>query len=282
MTTVEFFEALDETKVVERNIRRIVSMELDQVRRFQKIYKAVLNDLNRKIQQYRGSQTFTEAQASVLRVELEQLKKSLERASIPLMGDLLEDNTEQAATDTEKEINAFERKFLGIRQRLPFEAIRISMDRGTYLINNLAASLEKYNDGIRQEMERIISEGILGRKTYQGIRNEMGLALPQFEGWKLARIVRTESHSIYNASKMLALRETKEAYLPDLKKTRITPLDGRTGEDSLHEKNLNLVVEVDEPFVYNWKGERREFYTIDRPNDRGIVVPYREAWLGND
>ena len=44
----------------------------------------------------------------------------------------------------------------------------------------------------------------------------------------------------------------------------------------------HLVAEIDEPFIYTWKGKRREFMSPpDRPNDRSILVPYREAWGKN-
>jgi len=67
--------------------------------------------------------------------------------------------------------------------------------------------------------------------------------------------------------------------MPDLMKTLMHPIDKRTGDDSKLAARLRLVVPIDEPFVYKWNGETREFMAPpDRPNDRAILVPYSTSW----
>ena len=70
-----------------------------------------------------------------------------------------------------------------------------------------------------------------------------------------------------------------EGTIPDLKKTLYHPMDKRTGEDSKWLNKNNLIIPVDEPFKYTWNGQVREYMAPpDRPNDRSILIPYRESW----
>lgn len=102
------------------------------------------------------------------------------------------------------------------------------------------------------------------------------------EEWKLTRIVRTEMHGMYNYSKMNGMSELQEQRLPDLMKTLMHPLDKRTGKDSKALAQENPIIPIDEPFKFKWNGKTRTFMAPpDRPNDRAILVPYRESWGAN-
>jgi hypothetical protein len=99
------------------------------------------------------------------------------------------------------------------------------------------------------------------------------------EEWKLFRIARTELHGVYNLGKMNGMKETRTAYLPDLMKALIHPMDSRTGADSKYLAEIDPIVPIDQPFRYRWQGQVRVFMAPpDRPNDRAILVPYRQAW----
>ena len=87
---------------------------------------------------------------------------------------------------------------------------------------------------------------------------------------------------------MKGMDKIKDDVLPDLKKALMHPIDSRTGQDSKQLAKENPVVDIDEPFVFtfvrrNKDGsvveDRREFmFPPDRPNDRAILVPFREEW----
>ncbi len=86
-------------------------------------------------------------------------------------------------------------------------------------------------------------------------------------------------HNIYNYSKMNAMADVQENTIPDLKKSLMHPMDTRTGEDSKKLAGENPVVDIDEPFRFNYRGKERVFmFPPDRPNDRAILVPFRETW----
>jgi hypothetical protein len=101
----------------------------------------------------------------------------------------------------------------------------------------------------------------------------------QGEEWKLRRIVRTELHNVYNYSKMRSMQDLSTEQIPDLKKSLMHPIDDRTGDDSKILANQNPIVDIDEPFRFNYKGNERVFlFPPDRPNDRAILVPFRDDW----
>ena len=65
------------------------------------------------------------------------------------------------------------------------------------------------------------------------------------------------------------------------------PIDNRTGDDSVQLASQNPVVDNDEPFRFTFRRatkngiveEKRVFmFPPDRPNDRAILVPFRESW----
>ena len=95
-------------------------------------------------------------------------------------------------------------------------------------------------------------------------------------------------HGIYNYAKLEGMQRAKEDFVPDLKKTLMHPIDSRTGEDSKQLARVNPTIAIDKPFVFTFrrklksgeiKTERREFmFPPDRPNDRAILVPFRNEW----
>jgi len=84
------------------------------------------------------------------------------------------------------------------------------------------------------------------------------------------------------------MKEIKKEFIPDLKKTLVHPMDHRTAADSKQAAAKNLIVNVDKEFSYTYvrtlkdgtirREERTFMIPPDRPNDRSIVVPYRDDW----
>ena len=56
-------------------------------------------------------------------------------------------------------------------------------------------------------------------------------------------------------------------------------MDKRTGEDSKILARNNPIVPIDEPFVENSTGKELVYmHPPNRPNDRAIMIPYRDSW----
>jgi len=263
---------------MEDSARRLLGMEVLESERFKKIYASAMKSLNLQISTMSGEGTMDEARLRLLRAQLEAAFKGIEKRNLKEMREAARMMLRQASEDAEVEVNQFEKYFLGVHQRIPWRAIKISLKKNTFLINNFASSLESYDASVRAQMEKSLSESLIKRNSYRQAKLDLQLQLGQIQEWKLGRIVRTELHNLYGMSKTMALGETKDAYLPDLKKALFHPMDSRTGDDSKKADDMNLVAEIDEPFRYTWKGEERVFMTSDRPQDRAIIIPYRARW----
>jgi hypothetical protein len=105
------------------------------------------------------------------------------------------------------------------------------------------------------------------------------------EEWRLQRLVRTEMMGVYSLGKLNGMKRLVDDEIPDLKKTLFHPMDKRTGADSKILNRNNPIVSVDEPFTENESNaglkngrERVYMFPPGRPNDRAILIPYREAW----
>jgi hypothetical protein len=155
-------------------------------------------------------------------------------------------------------------------------------DPNAFLLNKYQASLDAYGADLRSQITSNIVQSMVMRDTQDRTVARLVSDTNRFflgEEWKLNRIVRTEMANVYNFSKMQGMGEVKSNTIPDLKKTLMHPMDKRTGDDSKELARINPVVDIDEPFVFEWRGQKRVFqFPPDRPNDRSILVPYREVW----
>ncbi len=177
------------------------------------------------------------------------------------------------------ELMRFDRHFLGAVVPINLNAVQAANDATNLLINRMEASLESYGQSLRGQISQgLVNAVIQGDVTNAAVKSKIGGFFLQ-EEWKLTRIVRTELHGVYNLGKLTGMENLQEGTLPDLQKTLMHPMDGRTGEDSKHVAKLDLIVDIDEPFSYTWAGKRRTYMVPpDRPNDRSILVPFRASW----
>lgn len=78
---------------------------------------------------------------------------------------------------------------------------------------------------------------------------------------------------------MLDLWDEGDGEIPDLKKTLFHPMDNRTGKDSKRLSQNNPIVPINEPFIEYSTGKKLEYMAPpNRPNDRAILIPYRDEW----
>jgi hypothetical protein len=276
-----FFKDVDSLTIVERHTRRVAGMEEAQARHVLRLYVLARKNLRERLNQVEAG-TFTEAQLKVTLVQIEAAIRELNRQLGTELRMGIQMSKEQSIEDLIKEINVFEKEFNGIKQDIPFDRILFSLDSENLLFNRYEASMEAYNEQLRSEMQRILTQAVIERLDYRQAVNRIHDKM-QADEWKAHRIVRTELHNIYNTSKMSGMREIRDEYLPDMKKTLIHPMDERTGNDSMVLARLNPIVDIDEPFTYTFNtGKQTITRTFqappDRPNDRAILVPYRPSW----
>lgn len=279
-----FFQDSTVTDLVQSEIEKVSSLEDSQAKRLLKALKGVRGELMDRLLTIPEG-TFSEQQLNVTLVQVEAAIAALNRILKDEMVDSSEILARQGISDLVREINRFDRKFLGATQPLNIDAILRATEAQNFLVNKYEASIDAYSADLRSQITTNIMQSMIMRDTTDRTVARMVADIGRFfvgEEWKLTRIVRTELHSVYNLTKMDGMLEVRDETLPDLMKTLIHPMDARTGEDSKALAEENPIIPIDEPFVQKWNGRVRTYQSPpDRPNDRAILVPYRRSWGAN-
>lgn len=276
-----FFEEVDASGVVENHIKTVLKLEDDQAQQILDEYKDVRQELVDRLSSLpRGSFT-----AQHVRGVLAQVQGAIGALNNRLQTGIVSGAYQaafQGISDLTKEINVFDKKFTGAVTPINLHAALLAHDTSQFLVTRYKTNLDAYSSEIYRQVSNGIFSATIGEITTDEI---VGRVSNFFNGeeWKLHRLVRTELHGVYNRGKFAGMEQlANDGVIDDLKKTLIHPMDNRTGEDSKLAARLALVAEMDQPFVYNWKGVERVFMVPpDRPNDRSVMVPYRDAW-GSD
>ena len=276
-----FFQDVDDMTLIERHIRKVAGLENTQSKVLISEYKRAIKEIRPKLTAaIPGS--YTQEQLEFILKQLEAAVSATNRRvkkEVSLGTDMA---TEMGKEDSIKEVNAFEKRFNNIQRMIPIDLILASADRDNFLFNQFQSSMQTYSETFRNKMQQRLTQGLIQKKPLGSVIGEISA---DFDGdqWRIARIVRSELHNIYNVAKMRTLGDIRKKLIPDLKKTLFHPMDNRTGKDSIEAARKNLIVDVDQPFKYSFKqGGKvivREFMAPpDRPNDRSIMVPYRESY----
>lgn len=274
---MSFFLEIDTLSIFEKNASRIEALEMRQARRLMREYRLAAESLKTKLLAAPDN-SFTEARLQATLAEVEATLSILKRRVKGELDSSFKITREQGIEDSVREVSKLEKHFTGVSANLPIDDIIDAINPENYLFNQFESSIDTYSAGVRNRLQSILTQGLIQKKPWTMMVYEASNSFPG-EEWQLARIVRTELHNIYGVSKMNGFLQVRQDHLPDLKKTLYHPLDARTGEDSQFLIRNPLIVDIDEPFRYKWKGKMREFMNPpDRPNDRSILIPYREAW----
>lgn len=273
-----FYDEVDSTGIVEDHIRSVLSLEDEQAKTIMRSYQEVRRELRDRLDRVRGN-SFT---AQHLRGVLAQVQGAIEAMNERLAGatkDGALESARQGIDDLVDEIKTFNDKFSGAVTPINLNAAVLAKDTANFLVTKYQTNLDAYGNDLMTQISNGLFSASLGEASYSEVVGRIGNFFMD-EEWKLHRIVRTELHNIYNIGKINGMTSLiDDDVIPDLMKTLMHPMDARTGDDSLYAARLHLVANVNEPFAYVWKGKRREFMAPpDRPNDRAILVPYREEW----
>lgn len=274
-----FFEEVDGTGVVESHIKKVLKLEDAEAQQIMEHYQEIRQELVERLSRT-NSQSFT---AQHLRGVLAQVNGAIAAANRKLAGDMFESSfraAKEGLHDLFKEINVFDEKFTGAVTPINLNAALVAQDTANHLVTKYKTNLDAYGTNLSAGIANGLFSATIGETSYAEVVGRIGQFFSA-EQWKLHRIVRTELHNIYNVGKINGMNELagEDGDIPDLMKTLMHPMDARTGDDSKYAATLGLVANINEPFVYIWKGQQRTFMAPpDRPNDRAILVPYRTEW----
>lgn len=274
----DFFDEVDDMGIVERHIQGVLRLEEDEATKLMRSYSQIRRDLRDRLDRTRAD-TFTAQQLRGLLAQIEGAIAAMNESLAGNMGASAERAALRGVDDLMREMRTFGKRFPGAVPAIDLNTALIAQDTANFLVNRYEASLNAYGaDLLGQISAGITNAAIQGDLDFSEVSDRVAKFFIG-EEWKLARIARTELHNVYNLGKQNGMIETRDGFVPDLKKALIHPMDSRTGDDSKFAADLRLVVDIDKPFEYTWKGKKRSFMVPpDRPNDRSILVPYREAW----
>jgi hypothetical protein len=272
-----FYDEVDSLGIVEEHIQSVLALENEQAEGILGFYSDARNSLVKKLARYpKGSFS-----AQHLRGTLAQIQGAIDAIDAKLHGEMLAGATKAAMNGVRNlvdELGALDDEFLGAVTPINLDAALLAHDTAGFLVTKYKTNLDDYGENLLSEIANGLFSASVGEMSHEDVVRRLGNFFTA-EEWKLRRIVRTELHNVYNMGKLNAMQSLVQGDIPDLMKTLMHPMDQRTGKDSIYAAQLNLVAQIDEPFVYEWKGTTRVFMAPpDRPNDRAILVPYREEW----
>lgn len=278
---MSFFTDPTVTDLVQGTIESVDGLEETQQKKLLKIFRKVRQELMDRLLTIPEG-TFTEQQLNLTLVQVDAAIQAINRDLKTGMIDSSSILAEEGISSLVKEVETLSKHFEGSKIPLNVRAIAAATDPNAYLINKYQASLDAYSADLRSQITSNIVQSMAMRDTQERTVSRLVSNVGRFfigEEWKLNRIVRTELHNVYNFSKMQGMASVQDTTIPDLKKALMHPMDNRTGEDSKELAQDNPIVDIDEPFRFKWKGQVRVFlFPPDRPNDRSILVPFREEW----
>lgn len=280
----------DETvqRIADQHIERIGRLEESEARRLISRYTEIRQQLRDRLDLL-PQDKFTAQHLRGVILQVETAILAMKESLVKEMTDAGDRITQEGINDLLSEIKFYEKEFTGAVIPINVNAAVIANTNREYLFNRYDASLDAYSAAIRADMVRAISTASIEQIT----TDELVRRISRFligEEWKLRRVARTELHHVYNAAKQTTMEEVKSKFIPDLKKTLFHHMDDRTAEDSKQLNAENPIVSIDKPFVFIYrrklasgeiKKEKRIFMSPpDRPNDRSILLPYRDEWSG--
>ena len=235
---------------------------------------AQLDEMKRRGPAYRPwTQADTEATLAIVREQLGMMAPGFKA--------LLNANAERArelgAKGTVQLLEHFEQTMPGTIRPLSIEGASQLLS-GTVLSRH-ASSVARYGAITIASIQRELAVGALINRTFGEMASRLQREQPLLSRRYFAeRVVRTECMSAYNAGHLDEITAQRAGNFPDLEKKLIETFDRRTGQDSY--KAHGQIRKPEEMFV---DGNGRQYlHPPGRPNDRGVVVPWRREWSRKD
>jgi hypothetical protein len=275
-----FFEDESVQNTAQNHIDQILALEQRESERIIKLYRKVRHELRDRLE-YAPKGTFTEEK---LRGTLAQVELAIDAMSKNLTKGISDSSdlaAEKGIDHLITEINKYNKIFKGSFIPINLDAAVVASDTDNLLFNRYKTSIDAYSGAIRSRIAQGLTEAVVQQLTLDEVVGSIGRTF-QGEEWKLLQISRTELHNVYSQGKLRGMSDLwgeGKGDIPDLKKTLFHPMDLRTGSDSKRLAQNNPIVDIDEPFIEDSTGKKLTYMAPpNRPNDRAILIPYREEW----
>jgi hypothetical protein len=277
----QFFNLVDADGLAQSHAEKVLKLEERQAKQLLGRYKEIRQELRDRLERIPGD-TFTAQQMRGVLVQIEAAIQAMTESLKLNMSEEGRQLSELAIEDLTDEINRYQRKF-GKQPLVPLNlrAATIALDVQNFKLTQYGASLDKYGQALISDLTLELSNSVLLNESLGKVVMRLGQKF-QAEEWRLLRIARTELHNTYGLAKLQGMQDARDSAMPDLKKALFHPMDQRTAEDSKDLALKNPIVDIDEPFEHTFQGKKYVFMAPpQRPNDRAILIPYRDEWVKN-
>lgn len=275
----QFFQQIDVDGLAQSHAEKVVKLEERQAKQLLGRYKEIRQELRDRLERIPGD-TFSAQQMRGVLVQIEAAIQAMTESLKLNMSEEGRQLSELAIEDLTDEINRYQRKFGG-QPLVPLNlrAATIALDVQNFKLTQYGASLDKYGQALISDLTLELGNSVLLNESLGKVVMRLGQKF-QAEEWRLLRIARTELHNTYGLAKLQGMQDARDSAMPDLKKALFHPMDQRTAEDSKDLALKNPIVDIDEPFEHTYQGKKYVFMAPpQRPNDRAILIPYRDAWV---
>lgn len=263
--------------LLEHNHAEISKLQDGEVRRMLKAYQEARRDLRDRLDSTRGG-TFTQFKLTGALAQVNMAITQMQDMMLKQMQDAGTTFAEAGIDNLLGELKKMQNDFGDHVVPININATKVASDSSSFLFNKHQASLEAYGADLRSMFAQQLLQASIQEVSIGEVVHKIGQFF-QSEEWRLERLVRTEMMGIYSFGKFNGMKEIRDESIADLKKTLFHPMDKRTGKDSRWLAQHNPIVDLDKPFVEDSTGKERVYmFPPNRPNDRAILVPYRDAW----
>lgn len=263
-------------------------------RRTQDLLRASADDLKKRLKAAEGPKgpgkdSFTAQQLRATMAQVQAVTRDLQRGMQRQLVGQAPEAAERGAEGAARYMVAADKAFRGVgTQPLALRTARMLQTAseeapGSILQRILTDTLHPGRPGVLQRygaatilhFEGELQKGVVTRKSRAEVVQDLTDKSPFLQGaprfWA-ERIARTELHGAMNKGQLDGMRQAHKQ-LGDMVKILSAVFDDRTGSDSFAVHGQ--IRRLEEPFEW-WEGAY--MHPPNRPNDREVVVPHRQAW----
>ena len=231
-----------------------------------------------------GSWGWAAKQATM--AQLQSALTQLTRGQVDLLREGLADTARVSARGTATYLATLDAKYMGAVRPLRFDHAdwieRNAEMMSQVRLRQYSRSFARYGasavEAIEDEIARVVQVGEswvdARKKVWRAVRGQV-----EGKQWMVDRITRSESSAVYNGTRLEAMM-VEDRPGDRMMKMLSATFDDKTAADSvvLHgQKRL-----VSRPFEDPTQGGKEYMAPPNRPNDREVVVPWRESWAAID
>ena len=253
------------------------ALDADTVRKLEPVLRRAQDDLARDLNRF-SDHSFSATQKRHSLVRIDRALAQLYNQADSDIKRYAEEFNEFGVEIANREVGDFQKGIGLSAPNVPRSVV--SLKNNEYLYNTMQTSLKTYSLGIRQSIDRGLTDAVIQNQSGYEVVGRLGRYV-EVKKWRLRRIVRTELAKIFNDTKLLTYQKfNQENFGGTLMKRMFHPMDNRTAKDSKEWAKADPAIPLNQPFRLRLQsGKIQEGMAPPlRPNDRAVIMPFHKKW----